>query len=508
MAEKVIDGRSPLAKAIKGQLYDELRESLTKPVGKGKQSWTQSYLQEMLKEAKANPNSPVGQLIARQLMTDGIIEKLDAETDKYLARDVDFNEYRLLKTLYDKQRNVFLDNDEKKIIIGSRRIGKTELAARLLIKECLRPNRHALFISLKFENAIRQCYTLVEDLIDSLGIPTEHKSKADGEITFTNGSYILFKGNANNAEASKLLGYKYSLVVIDEIQNQCNLKFLLDDVLRPTMIDYEDSHLICVGTPPRTPKTMCEEIWRNWKGWKKYSWDMSENPYIKNPQKVIDDICAEKGITEDNPFIQREYRGQFFYDTEAMLFKGYRTYKELPSDFIPDRIYIGADWGFNDYTAFIPLAVDTKNKIGYVLPEKKFNHSTAGLAMDEVVNMYNEMRKWLIERNPNANLDNVSIIGDSNESMMIYELATKRKVRAYKAYKYDKEAGMSQLIDLVRTKIWVPEDGVLADEFERTVYKRDEQDNILNEVDDEVFHPDAIDALLYASRQFVFDAQI
>lgn len=508
MQEKVLDGRSPLAKAIKGQIYEELREALTKPSGKSKLSWTQSFLKKMLEEAQTKPNSPVGQLIAKQLMSEDILDKLDSETDKYLSRDIDFNEFRLLKTLYDKQRDVYLDGDARKIIIGSRRIGKTELAARLLIKECLRPNRHALFISLKFENAIRQCYTLVDDLVTSLGLPVAHKSKSEGEITFTNGSYILFKGNANNAEASKLLGYKYSLVVVDEVQNQCNLKFLLDDVLRPTMIDYEDSHLICIGTPPRTPKTLCESIWNEWKGWKKYSWDLTKNPYIKNPQKVIDDICAEKGISEDNPFIQREYKGLFFYDTEAMVFNGYKTYKDLPDSFVPDRIYIGADWGFNDYTAFIPLLVDTKKQVGYVLSEKKFNHSTAGLAMDEVVNLYKEMQRLLVEKNPLANLDNVSIICDTNESMMLYELVTKRKVRAYGAYKYDKEAGMSQLVDLVRTKIFVPEEGVLSDEFQRTVYKRDEQDNILNEIDDEVFHPDAIDALLYASRQFVFDARI
>ena len=37
------------------------------------------------------------------------------------------------------------------------------------------------------------------------------------------------------------------------------------------------------------------------------------------------------------------------------------------------------------------------------------------------------------------------------------------------------------------------------------MYKRDENDNILSEIDDDLFHPDALDALLYASRQFAFD---
>ena len=45
----------------------------------------------------------------------------------------------------------------------------------------------------------------------------------------------------------------------------------------------------------------------------------------------------------------------------------------------------------------------------------------------------------------------------------------------------------------------------MQDEFERTVYKRDEQDNITSEIDDDLFHPDATDALLYASRQYAYD---
>ena len=65
---------------------------------------------------------------------------------------------------------------------------------------------------------------------------------------------------------------------------------------------------------------------------------------------------------------------------------------------------------------------------------------------------------------------------------------------------------IAQLSDWCRTgKIMIPEDGILQDEFERTVYKRDEQDNITSEIDDDLFHPDATDALLYASRQYAYD---
>ena len=98
MAVKATDGRTEINRAIKADLYSELRKALTQPKTKSStKSWMQEYIDGMLKVAKQNPNSPIGQLIARQLMSDGIIEKLDAETDKYLARDIDFLEYRLLK---------------------------------------------------------------------------------------------------------------------------------------------------------------------------------------------------------------------------------------------------------------------------------------------------------------------------------------------------------------------------------------------------------------------------
>ena len=63
---------------------------------------------------------------------------------------------------------------------------------------------------------------------------------------------------------------------------------------------------------------------------------------------------------------------------------------------------------------------------------------------------------------------------------------------------------MSQLSDWCRTgKIKVPKDGYLAEEFDLTLYKRDDNDNITSEIDDS-YHPDIADALLYASRQMWF----
>lgn len=501
---KAVDGRSTVAKAIKGDIYSALRDALTKPHGKAKKSFTQDFIELMLKEAKDNPSGPIGTLVAKQLLTDDIITKLDAETDKYLSRDIDFIKFRIMNTLYKEQRDVYLDNYRKKIIIGSRRIGKTEMAARLLLSDMIEPNHHAVFISMKFENGIRQCYPIVLELAKSLGMTIERESKADGEILFSNGSNILFKGNSNASEADKLLGYKFSYAVIDEAQNQTNLMYLIDTVLSPAMTDYEDSRLVLIGTPPRIPHTAVEKIWKEYHEWHHYSWDMSMNPFLHNVEEYIASICRSKGITEDAPFIQREMKGLWVWDTEAQVYKDYKTYETTPPNYEIDKIYIGNDYGWAAYNAVVGIACNTKLKKGYVFFEKKFNKATVSDIVEVNKKCLEEGRKLLVR--DNAPINNIAIYGDTSDSSIIAEMATIHKLPAFQCYKYDKDMAITMLSELCRKgNILIPKNGLVADEFDQIVYKRDKDDNITSEIDEELFHGDISMALLYASRQLTMD---
>lgn len=383
MAKEVVT-QNQINRAIKGDIYDALRTALVAPAtAKSKKSWAESFIAQMLAEARKDPNGPLGQLIAKQIMTEDILSKLDEQTDKALAKDLDFMEYRLMKQLYDKQRDVFLDDKiHKKIIIGSRRIGKTTLATRLMVKDCLRPDRHAVFIGLKFENAIRQAFDETVRMAESIGLVISKKSKNDGLIEFTNKSSILFKGNYTvKDQDNNFQGDRLSLVILDECQSQKNVQHLLDDLIRPAMSDYPDATIVLTGTPPRIKGTYAEKIWKEFKGWKHYCWTMADNPFIINENHTVDsiveDICKEKGVTRDAAFIQREYFGQWAYDTEAQVFKDYKTYKgDVPASFVPTNIAIGTDYGFSDYNSIIALAYNVDSKQAYVISEKKFNKST------------------------------------------------------------------------------------------------------------------------------------
>lgn len=512
MAGNVVT-QNQITRAIKGDIYNALRNALTAPSSaKSKQSWTEMFIKQMLNEARSDPSGPLGQLIARQIMQEDILTKLDAETDKALAKDVDFLEYRLMKQLYNKQRDVFLDDMiHKKIVIGSRRIGKTTMATRLMVKDCIRPNRHALFIGLKFETAINLAFDETVRVAESIGLVITRKSKNDGNIEFSNDSKITFKGNYTvRDQDTNFQGDHYSLVVIDEVQSQKNVQHLIDDLLRPAMADYADATILLTGTPPRIKGTYAEKIWKEFKGWKHYSWTMEENPYIINEnhtvESIVEDICKEKGITPDAPFIQREYFSSWEYDSDAMIFRDYKTYKEAPDTFVPTDIAIGTDYGFSDYNSIIALAYSRITGQAYVINEKKFNKATVTDIINACKEVFEFCKRFAIERNSNFDFTKLAFYCDTSDQSITYELNTNYKIPAYNCYKYNKKMALAQLADWCRTgRIMIPEDGILQDEFERTVYKRDEQDNITSEIDDDLFHPDAVDALLYASRQYAFD---
>lgn len=499
-------------KAVKTGVYDSLRNMLLSPDKKG-HIYYEQFLQKFLEEAKKNPESKAAQVVANTILKEDILDQLDESVEKAIARDTEFMEYRIVKTLFDKQRDVLFDNlVRRKVIMCSRRAGKTELAKRQLVYTCTKPNSPCIYINLTFANAINQCFDGVVELAEYIGLEITRQSKVDGYIEFQNGSSIKFHGNSNVTDIEKLRGYKARLVIIDEAQSQRMMRYLVDDVISPLLMDYTDSVLVLQGTPPRIAKTYFEDAYvignnssasgKN----KSYTWSMINNPYIENVEQEIDDICKRKGLTRESPLIQREYLGLIAYDTEAMVFKGYKTYKEIPNEFKPTHIAIGCDWGFADYNAIISLAYNVDTKQSYVIQEKKFNKSTVSDIINECKQSYEYAKDFAIRHNQDFDFSNINFYCDTNEKSITYEMSTTYGLPAYNCYKHDKAMAIAQLAELCRTGRCVIKEGdILSTEFQQTVYKRDEQDNILPEVDDDIFHPDAADALLYASRQMVFD---
>lgn len=498
-------------KQIKATIFNTLREQLTRECGVTGRAFYQDFINNYLDEAKRDPTSAPAQMIAKTIFKDDILNALDEQVESAYAREKDFLEYRLIKTLFDKQRDIFLDDFvRRKAIICSRRAGKTETVKRMLNKVCAKEKSPCCYINLTFQNAINQVYDDTLALAEEIGLKVEKPSKVDGHIQFANGSSIDFRGNSNINETEKLRGYKYRLVIVDEGQSQRNLKYLIDDVISPLLLDYTDSQLIVQGTPPRYAGSYFEELYRQFgegkdPKCKSYSWSMLDNPFLENIEEEIKNICARKGLTLESPLIQREYLGKIVYDTEAQVFYDYKTYTSM--DFQPTHIAIGVDYGFADNNAIVALAYNYRTKKAITIIERKFNKAPVSEIIRQTTEVYDLAREYGKRNNPNFKENNVNIFCDSNEKSITFELSTVYGLPAFNAYKYDKDLALHTLADDCRTgKILVKHGEVLEEEFGKILYKRDDEtDELTGEVDDSIFHPDATMALLYASRQFYFD---
>ena len=491
--------------AIKNGVYEELRKQLAG----GQTTYYSEFIEKYLKEAKKAPNSSAGKTVADIIFQQDILDKLDEQHQKEMANDVEFIQYKLFKQFFKEQREVLYEINHAKRILTccSRRAGKTDLASGAINIAAMIPNTRIIYVNLTYTNALNQIFDNTVERSEKAGLVITNSSKSSGEIEWSNGSSLRICGNSNNSEIDKLRGEKrVSLVIIDEFFHQRNMEYAINEVIGPLMLDIPNPTLLCLGTPPRIPKTYGERVWTTEKGWKKFHWTAEENPYIPNYDEFIEELCKNKGITRDAPFIQREYYGVIgAYDTEASVFKDYKTYKiDAPLDFVPEKVYIGIDWGFEDNNSIIALAAS--NEKARVIEERKFNRAGVSEIIKQIGEVYSNSKKFLIENNKNANISDVNIYCDTNNKELIYELYSVQKLPAYCCYKYNKAMAISQMSEFCRTgQIVVPEDGILADEFDRTLYKRDDEDNILPEIDDDLFHPDSVFALLYAVRQYWFD---
>jgi len=168
-------------------------------------------------------------------------------------------------------------------------------------------------------------------------------------------------------------------------------------------------------------------------------------------------------------------------------------------------IAIGVDYGFSDNNSIISVAYNKHTKQSIIFNEAKFNHAGVSDIISVIVKFYEEAKKLLEKRriNPDGHL---FIYADTNEESITADLMNKYKLPAFNCYKYDKMYAIEMLAEECRTgRMLVPAGGILDNEMDRTLYKRDEEDNVINELDDDVFHADAIMALLYASRKVFFD---
>lgn len=473
-----------------------------------------TYLEKFAEIANTRHDSWQARLVADRLFGEDILHQIDAVLQRREREDKDFLSFRIWRKAHEKQRAFIWCHEREIQLMAGRRAGKTE-GTGLLIGEVLirRDQARCLYIGKTITKAMDLMWKPVLDISHELGLRVVEKSRVDGRLVFDNGAEIHFGGNSNAEEREKHRGPKWDLVIIDECQSQQKLDYLIEDVIYPTLIDRKGI-LVLAGTGPRVRGTHWDYRWSDTQKFKAFrlNWSIADNPFIPDYQTELERIRKEKQFSETNPLYVREYLGRISYDDDALVVRlgdaNWFTDEDLArwiaAQPVTDvRFEAGLDFGFEDADGFAVICYSmnpAKFPEVWIIYEYKARRTgtdelvkaiEAGIAYVQTSPLFArlESKKFLIYADTGGGAKKIG-----------YDLSLKG-LPIQDAYKANKALAIELLQDEARTgALKVRKGGPLEDECLKTVFARNERDELTREIDDEAYHPDLLDAVAYGMR--------
>lgn len=398
--------------------------------------------------------------------------------------------FDLKQVLFDKQQPFGESRARYQTACCTRRSGKTvgELV-KLLDVAREKPGSVALYITLSRINAKRIAWEILKALNAEWklgGAPSE------GELLLTlpNGSRIYLTGCTDMSEVEKFRGLPLAIVVIDEAQSfpTLLLKKLIDEVLAPALMDF-NGLLVLVGTPGPVPIGYFHECVVS-PEWAHYAWSVFDNPWIekksgRTPQAMLDDELKRRGVTAEDPVIQREWFGRWVLDPSALVFKfeaATNTRKPLEHE----SHVLGIDLGFDDADAISVLGWTQRRS-----PEVDLVHEWVG-AKQNITALMARVQLAYDKYKPLAVVADTGGLGKK----IADEISQRTGIPIEAADKQRKLEHIELLNDGFRTRrLFVPADSRFAQDAPLIEW---DKSNPEKWTISERFHSDAADSLLYA----------
>lgn len=271
-------------------------------------------------------------------------------------------------------QNSFVEDNARYIDAQcSRRAGKSNgLVLRFLKTMERHPKSQCLYLSLTQDSAREILWPVLQEMNEKyqLGcVFTESKL----EMKHPNGAKLKLMGADLKNFIKRLKGRKYPGVGIDEAQDfGPHLQSLIDDVLTPSIADYEDGWLALTGTPGPVPQGYFYQVTQEKKyGYSHHEWTIMENPHMPNPQAFLADLKAKREWQDDNPTLLREWQNKWVLDVNSLWVRyneNINHFQELPKEHVWSYI-LGVDIGFNDADAIAVLAWSETSPTTYLVEE-------------------------------------------------------------------------------------------------------------------------------------------
>lgn len=429
-------------------------------------------------------------------------------------------------SLSPKQREVakILQTKKYSLVYGGSRGGKTFGIVAFIVSRAFMFSDCRQMIFRKVGRDIRSSIwkdTLPKVLreMDLVAGQDYESNELDMEIRLKNGSVIGCAGLDDKERVDKVLGQEFSTIYINESQDvphqsvttlltrlsqrcwhtpadktkdkiEIQTKFIAD--LNPTGVSHWTYKLWFLGVNPQNGEKL-----KNPERYGKIKVSPADNPNLST--EYIEDVLGSLVGNQRKRFLEGDYtstddlivfQGQGIpKDSFVQAFTNWRIGKRV-------QITAGLDLGYNDADAFIVLAFAENHKEVWLLYQHKKRKST----VTDLV------------RNINVGLEYIrSTYGFNEEDIPIYtdtggggkkvfsELESVYGLNVLPAYKRNKALSIDLLQDEVNHGNFIFEEGSeWDDECKQVCWTRDENAVIIREIDDDNYHPDMMDAIIYA----------
>lgn len=401
-----------------------------------------------------------------------------------------------LKGDFPEQEAFILDKSRYLDTQCSRRAGKTNGLAIRFFKTLERhPKSQCIYLALTRDSAKDIMWPVLHEINDKYNQGcTFLESKL--VMVHPNGSKLALLGADMKNFIKRIKGRKFPGVGVDEAQDfGPHLQSLIDDVLTPSIADYEDGWLAMTGTPGPVPQGYFFDVTRNRKyGYSHHEWTILENPFMPDPAKFIRELCAKREWPENHPTLLREYRNKWVLDVEALWIRYTESanhYQSLP--LITPHKYnhiLGIDIGFNDADAIAVLAWHESSPNIYLVEEVISKKQ----GLTELVEQVQALQA---KYNP----DKIVIDEGGLGKKLAEEMRRRYHIPVQGADKHRKQENVEMLNDVLR-----------LGRFKAKGASRFAQDSYLVQIDwdkstpDKIVirkkpHSDIIDAVLYAFKE-------
>jgi hypothetical protein len=307
--------------------------------------------------------------------------------------------FKLEDFLFPEQLKFVEDKSPNKVAVCSRRSGKTISCAADLIDTAVKnPGVVCLYITLSRNNAKKIIWREIKKINKTYSLGGE-ENLSELSVTFPNGSMVYLSGAKDSNEIEKFRGLALKLVYIDECQSfRSYIEELINDVLSPALMDYAGT-LCLIGTPGPIPTGYFHDASQGIGTWSRHVWTFWDNPFLVKTSKLshkemLDRELTRRGVSAQDPSIQREFFGKWVNDSESLLLKynpqinDFDKLPRLPGGEKWDHI-MGIDLGMDDADAIAVIAWHPSTPVVYVIEE----YVRAGQGLTELVEQIQKIRK-------------------------------------------------------------------------------------------------------------------